>query len=383
MDYYSILGVTKDASSSDITKAYRNLVKTKHPDKGGSEEEFKKISEAYDILSDPVKRQKYDNPMPESSSSFDPTSFFGQFARHQGQQQFHQSRDKIKPVEIIHEVTLEEVFTGVTVTKEYERDLPCPTCKETGYVDCVDRTCARCNGTKVFVRLVPVGPGFMHPVNERCPCSFEDNNEKCHDCNGNKYIRKLETITFTIPKGVKNRKVITIPLVGHESKGSRGPVIIMIQQKDHPIFNRNFSIGHKKTSHLDLLITVELSFVESLCGFKREITQLDGNKFILHETKITQDDSIKVLPGKGLEHKSKTYIKGNLYINFKVKYPDQLDDKQRRLIYFALTGQEEKEEEYDNNTIYLNTKEIDELNNTFEEQHQEHNMPQHIQCAQQ
>lgn len=379
MDHYQTLGVPKTASASEIKKAYRKLALENHPDRGGSLDKIKEINNAYAVLGDEDKRKEYDNPTQPQGINMHDFFNFGHTGPNNNKQQ------KIPIIEIHHEMTLEEIFTGMTVTKEYERDDTCTTCNESGYEDGVSRDCSSCNGSGFVTRLAQIAPGMLQQLRQQCTSCPKF--PKCKTCNGNKYIKVTNSITVNIPKSVKNNKVIMIDNVGNKSGDMRGSVVVIIHEKEHATYKRNFKLNNKNTTPLDLLIQIDITLCESLCGFKKELTYLDKTKIQFYEENIIQNNSVKVLIGKGLEHHKKEYKKGNIYIEYNIQYPTKIEYKQKKLIYYALTNQAMEDIHIEHEII---PKDIDEINTDYQEEvEQQHffngmpHMHQNVQCAHQ
>ena len=151
-------GVNLDASETDIKKAYRNLAKKYHPDKNkeaGAEEKFKKISHAYNILSDPDKKRNYDQFGPEgidegmAASGFDPFNIFNMHAR--GPSMMHMT----------HEITLEDYFTKKYTKVLIPKNKKCESCNATGFTDKIVHVCKECNGTGKITHSVRQGPAIF------------------------------------------------------------------------------------------------------------------------------------------------------------------------------------------------------------------------------
>lgn len=372
MDHYNTLGVSKTASQDEIKKAFRLLALKNHPDRGGDEKIFKEINNAYEILSNEEKRKAYDNPQEHSMHDNNMPDFFKHmFGMHNN----NDNSNKKPVIRISHEMTLEEIFTGMTVTKEYEHDSPCTVCKETGFEDCQNRDCKTCGGTGVVIKLVQVGPGILTQSKQQCTsCPSSSDNPKCKTCNGSKNIQVKDSVIFNIPKSVPHRKIIQVERPDHN-------IVIIIEEKSHQTYKRQFEIDNKKITPLDLLVRLDITLCESLCGFRKELTWLDGSKISIYEEDIIQNNQIKVLIGKGLEHHKKNYLKGNIYIEYSIQYPTSLEHKQKKLIFYALTGS--AMEDY-TITHELSTKDIDENNTDFHNNNDDDNhMPQQMQCVHQ
>jgi molecular chaperone DnaJ len=171
LDYYSILGVEKNATDKEIKKAYRELAKEHHPDKGGDEERFKEISEAYDTLSDPKKKTQYDR-----FGHGRPT--MGGFG---GQQRYTAQGQTIR---VTVNLTLEEMFSGVNKTFKYNRLDSCKDCDGLGGHDIT--SCPYCKGTGMITETLNTPFGQIHNTTTCMHCHGQGQTykEECKTCKG-------------------------------------------------------------------------------------------------------------------------------------------------------------------------------------------------------
>ena len=259
--FYDILNINKNASPIDIKKAYRKLAVIHHPDKGGDPEKFKEITKAFEILSDPKKKEIYDKYGEEDSNmSHNPNDILGQMFGMNRNSNIDKRGDNI-----IHEVnlTLKEIYNGKNINVTITRNI-------------IDHdsvvTCNICNGTGFMSQTIRMGP-MIQQIQQPCP-----------NCNGkgNKYTINCikENIKVNIPKGVPNNHKITIYEKGHDIvNGDPGDLIIIIKEIKDKLYIRK---GY------DLFINKDISLLEALKGIKIELNTLD-NRLIL----ITNDEVIK------------------------------------------------------------------------------------------
>lgn len=269
-DFYQILGVSKTATEQEIKKAYRKLAMEHHPDRNqdnqkAAEEKFKEISEAYSVLSDPQKRQKYDmggfDPSHSSNSyhghpfggmggfgfDFDDilTSFFRQQRGGFGDQQAYQQARTVIPggdIKVETVISLEDVLSGTSEEFSIRRQAICKTCDGSGAKkeDGAIQSCISCNGTGKNVTSV----GAMHiavPCG-RCAGTGRKIVKVCDTCSGSGSIEQQEKIKVSIPAGVRDGNVLRIEGKGHESPSKNGPaghLYVVIHVKNHPIFERD------------------------------------------------------------------------------------------------------------------------------------------------
>jgi len=247
-NFYNTLGVSENATQDEIKKAYRKLAVEHHPDKGGDEEKFKEISEAFDTLGDTNKRQEYDshknNPFMGGSQGFNP---FGDFFSGMYRQRKRSVPDKMIKVDI----GAIESYLGVDKTINYTVKDKCGTCDGKGG----ERTkCSTCSGEGFTI--IRMGSGlFTQIVRQVCnTCNGVGYTltNKCGTCHGSTTIDKNETIRVKIPSGVDNGQFLKVQGKGDYSNGDYGNLVIQINmipennfEKDgenliyHAIFGKN------------------------------------------------------------------------------------------------------------------------------------------------
>ena len=304
---YEVLGVDKNVSESDLKKAYKKLAIKNHPDKGGNEEKFKEISEAYSILSDADKRRKYDTfgtydentiNMPDINDIFQnifgngAASFFGQA----NQQQQQQKKGKNKLVDL--KVSLEEVYCG--------KAIPYRLIKKK-FVNCMK--CTYCDGKGKIVEMIQMGPMITQNITHCSRCSgtgtiFNEKDVKIEE----------KVIDVPIPKGCPNGQKLAVRGEG-DIYGNLPPgdVIILINYKPHNVFTiENLNIIHK----------IDIDYKEFLFGFQKQIKFLDGKNIVISSNKTLYNEinkePIKIIKKKGLNYR---HMYGDLIIKFNIKSP--------------------------------------------------------------
>lgn len=343
-NYYSILGLDNNATENDIKKAYRKMAAKYHPDKFATksesekkeaEEKFKEINEAHSVLSDPEKKRSYDqfgDPNAEFSG-FDPFGGMDPFGMGGfGFMGNKQRVDKGEDIQVVVEVTLEEVLTGVSKTISYKQKIVCNHCKGTGNASGKLDTCPHCNGTGQIREMKR--DGYMTMINQTT-CHYchgtgsISNGPKCKHCNGNGFEYKNIERTINVPNGVETGMATKQPGEGSESLrgGINGDLIIIFKVKDHETFMRNGN---------DLVMDLNLTLEEAWCGCKKEITCLDGSKINVTIPELTQYGKILRVQNKGLKplHSQNGYGQnnGSLYLQIKYKMPKTISKKQKDLL---------------------------------------------------
>jgi len=329
--FYKVLGVEKNATKDEIRKAYRNLIRTKHPDKGGDKEEFQKIQLAYDTLSDEDKRKVYDDYGEEGlkeGMTEEPTSIFDILNRGGGKKN---ARRKTKSVLQAMEVTLEDIFIGKEKYLEIKRYRICKKCKGNGSKDPNANTkCTSCNGRGVKMVVQRMGNTILQSQ-QTCPeCRGEGyvikNEDKCTACHGDKVTQESKTLKILLDKGAPDGKRYTFEGESDEMPGyDPGDVIIEIRIKKHSKFERTGA---------DLTMTTDISLLEALTGFQLLITHLDGRKVLISSKKgeIIKPGMMKTVKECGMPFYDHPTRFGNLYIKFNVKFPKSLKDEQKSSI---------------------------------------------------
>lgn len=342
--YYDILGVKRSDDNQTIKKAWYKLSRQYHPDrlsedeKVAGEQKIKEINEAYQVLSDPEKREVYEKYGKEGLVNFDTNNndpLAAMFAKQSRQ-------DVVAPIKINIEVTLDKLYTGISIDYAFKRRNLCKNCNMTGCKDKKHHRCKTCQGARVTVQCVRRGQMIQQIPMDCIPCKgigIEQGFDLCEKCKGNAYELEMATIRHNIPPGSFNNDVIDIPNAGHEippelsqSGRTRGSVILIVREIPHVIFKRI------NTSDADLAIILKLSLADALCGFKRTIEHLDGRKLDIIEDRCINPETIKVIRQEGMPLKSSNILRGNLIVKFEIEFPESLSLENKRTIYSCLTN---------------------------------------------
>ena len=327
--FYNILGVEKTATKEEIRKAYKKLIRTEHPDKGGDKEKFQKIQLAYETLNDEGKRKVYDEYGEEGlkeGMTDEPSDIFDIFGRSQ-----KNARRKTKSVLQELEVSLEDIFIGKEKYLEISRYRICKKCKGNGSKDPNANTkCPGCNGKRIKLVIQRMGNTILQSQ-QTCPdCRGEGyiikNEDKCTACHGQKVNRESKTLKILLDKGAPDGKRYTFEGESDEQPGyDPGDVIIEIRIKKHKIFER---------SGADLTMKADISLLEALTGFQLQITHLDGRKVFIKSKKgeIIKPGMMKTVKECGMPFFDHPTRFGNLYIKFNIKFPNSLKDEQKSAI---------------------------------------------------
>ncbi|XP_048140200.1 dnaJ protein homolog ANJ1 [Rhodamnia argentea] len=336
--YYEVLGVSKDASQDDLKKAYRKAAIKNHPDKGGDPEKFKELAQAYEVLSDPEKREIYDQygedalkeGMGGAGGGHDPfdifSSFFGGSGFGGGSSRGRRQR---RGEDVVHplKVSLEDLYLGTTKKLSLSRNVLCSKCSGKGSKSGASMTCPGCQGTGVKVTIRQLGPSMIQqmqqPCNE-CKGTGETINEKdrCPQCKGEKVVPEKKVLEVVVEKGMQNGQKITFPGEADETPDTiTGDIVFILQQKEHPKFKRKGE---------DIFVEHTLSLTEALCGFQFVLTHLDGRQLLIKSNpgEVVKPDSFKAINDEGMPMYQRPFMKGKLYIHFTVDFPESLSPDQ-------------------------------------------------------
>ena len=299
-DYYSILGVSETATQDEIKKTYRKLAKENHPDKGGDEETFKKISLAYDTIGDEDKRQRYDmerkNPFAGGGFSFNDmyNSFFGQ--------QRQQPRNHTTNIDL--NIGTIESYLGGKKTFTFKRKIKCETCDGSGGDK---RTCPSCQGRGQQVNQINIG-GFVQLVATDCgQCGGRGEVlvNPCFVCNGTTNKDEIKTVDINLPHGIDDGQFLRLKSLGDFRNGVYGDLVVRIKIYSQDNFEK-FGNNLIYNSFLSLDDMQKESFT---------IPHPDGDMNIKFPKKIDTSIPLRV-KGKGY----KTDVVGDLIINQYLKY---------------------------------------------------------------
>lgn len=340
--FYDILGLTKEASADEIRKAYRKLAVKLHPDKGGSQEKFQELQSAYEVLSDPEKKQLYDNYGEEGlkgdvggggSDIFDLLMRGG----NSGKAKQQKSKSHLYPMK----ATLEDVYCGNTKYIEVKRYRICPACTGSGSKDPKAETkCGGCKGQgrKTIMQRIPMG--MMQQVIDCDECkgtgSKLQEKDKCKTCKGEKAVQQTKALEVYIDKGVTDGKKYTFAGESDEVPNvTPGDVLIEIQVEKHPKFVRKGA---------DLIYKAQITLVQALTGFEIVIEHLDKRKIRVYNKpgEIITPGVFKTVKDLGLPFFEQPYRFGNLYLEFEFIFPTHIDEKQREALFKLFPNQVHK-----------------------------------------
>jgi molecular chaperone DnaJ len=339
-NYYTILGLSDDDRNLNenefndkLKKVYKNLARKWHPDKFSTkseeerkdaEEKFKEISEAYNTLSDPQKRQEYDFRQ-GGGNGFDPFDGFNPWdIFNRGQASPRQQMFKGQNVDVEVTITLEEAFNGGEKEVTYNTKTMCGHCNGTGSADGKTHTCPHCNGAGVISERRQ--HGNMTMINNRpcphCNGSGKTFSDPCPHCNGEGYKAKKTTVEVKIPAGIASHQQLRITGKGERgyNGGPNGDLYIEIIVNDHPQFKRDGS---------DIHVDVPISFADAALGCTIDVPTAYGD-VELRIPEGVQHGQVFRLKGKGFKSIRGAGI-GDQMVKVLVKTPTRLSREEREL----------------------------------------------------
>ncbi|KAL2892519.1 Chaperone protein dnaJ A6 [Bienertia sinuspersici] len=331
--YYEVLGVSKNASQDELKKAYRKAAIKNHPDKGGDPEKFKELGQAYEVLTDPEKRDIYDQYGEDGlkegmggGAGHNPFDIFEQFfpsafggggsSRFRRQPQGEDIMQTLK-------VSLEDLYNGTTKKLSLSRKILCPKCKGKGSKSGASSHCHGCHGSGMKTTTRQIGLGMIQQMQHVCPdCRGSgeviNQKDKCPQCKGNKVTPEKNVMEVHVEKGMKNGQKIEFEGKADEAPDTvTGDVVFVLQEKEHPRFKRKYD---------DLYVEHKLTLTEALCGFQFVLTHLDGRQLLIRSNpgEVIKPDQYKAINDEGMPQYQKPFMKGRLYVHFSVEFPDSL-----------------------------------------------------------
>ena len=341
-ELYDILNVKKNSTPEEIKKSYRKLAMKYHPDKNkepSAEEKFKKMSMAYDILSDKEKREKYDNfgldglnAMNSGGHGVDPFSmfnnmfsgnsnFFNPFES-QNRRRKTKTKDRLEKID----VNIEDIFSEKEFIINYNKKIICTLCEGKGTLKASDIiTCKTCEGSGKIVRIIQLGPNMISQSQEICTScrgrgKYIEDKDKCPECLGNKKVNTTKKIELKLSNKYKNNEKIVFEGESDQEMGVDmfGDLIIILNFRKHYLYEYD--------NDYNLILKKNILLAEAICGFSISIDYLDNSKIVINNKEIIKPGSKKIIRNKGINNE------GNMIIIFSVIFPNELPDERKLYI---------------------------------------------------
>lgn len=353
-DYYEVLGVSKTASDDEIKKAYKKMAIKYHPDRNPgdkqAEEKFKEAAEAYDVLHDPQKRQRYDQFGPDAfapgaggfggggqgMSMDDIFSMFGDifgggFGGGGGQRRkpVYKGQDLRMRIEL----DLNEIINGVTKKFNVRTDITCPHCNGSGSEDGQESTCGICNGQGIVYRTRRTMFGIMQTQDVCDTCHGEGTviKNKCKHCNGEGIVKGEKQVEVELPAGLVEGYAYNFQGKGGAGRrnGVDGDLQILVHEKPHPELLRDGA---------DLIYNLLLTIPQAVLGCTLEVPTHDGKAKITIPSG-TQPGTVLRLRNKGIpDINSYGNQRGDEIINISVYMPETLSKDEKKAIEALAEG---------------------------------------------
>ena len=347
-DYYTVLGLERSASPDEIKKAYRKMALKYHPDRNkdpGATEKFKEIGEAYEVLSNPEKKEIYDKfgkeglqnqgHMPTGDAADIFNMFFGGGnpfggifgggnpfgAMFGGGGEMEEQPNNIK---LRLGISIEDAYNGTTSNITIPINVVCPDCKGSKMKPgkSIDK-CKYCNGTGMFVQQR--GNMIMQTTCQHCRGRGKTINEadKCSKCHGKGIIKKDTEFKIPIKKGTKTGDTFISNDGNYVPSGKRGQILFEFIIKD----NETFKVSNSNNNNLE--ITCDVNLIDSLIGASINLKHINGKKYTIKLSKIVNNKQKINVPGLGLPLKNNPNKYGDLIITINLIMPEVITDEQR------------------------------------------------------
>lgn len=358
-DFYEVLGVSKDADDSKIKTAYKKLALKYHPDRNpGKEEEasakFKDVSRAFEVLSDPQTRQRYDQFGEEGlegggmggMGGMDPQDLFSQLFGGGGGGFFggggrQRPQGPRKGKDLVHriKVSLEDLYKGKTTKLALQKHVLCGKCNgKGGNKEGAVKTCNGCQGQGIKIVLRQMGP-MVQQLQQTCPdCNGEGEiinaKDRCKACHGKKVNNERKVLEVHIDKGMKDSQHVTFPGEADQAPNViPGDVVIVIDEKEHDRFKRKGD---------DLYMEQNIDLLTALAGGSFMVEHLDDRHLQVNiiPGEIIKPDAVKVISEQGMPA-YRHHNHGQLIIKFNITFPETLSPEAIQFLESALPARPE------------------------------------------
>jgi len=342
-NYYDILGVSKNASDSEIKSAFRKLSKKYHPDvckEAGAEEKFKEVNEAYSILSDPEKKQMYDtygtvDPNMMGGGGFDPFAEMDPFGHfHNPFAGFGTSSQRMKEkgedLKVTIELTFDEIYTGVHKKIKLNKQVKCHRCNGSGSETNATTQCSKCHGTGMYTQTMRRGYSIMQNTSICPDCHGTGTviKDPCPNCGGTGLETQKVDVEFDVPAGMYENAYFLVRGKGNDGphRGVPGDLLVVVKEKPN-------AYGIKRDERNNILYTLKVPFKTLVFGGDVQVPYIGGQKKKIHINPETESGKVFKLFGFGMPDPN-TGAKGDYIIMVECDIPklNNLDDKQKMAI---------------------------------------------------
>ena len=362
-DYYGVLGIDKNSNEDQIRTAYKKLALKYHPDKNPDNVEqanakFSEITEAYSVLSDQQKKQRYDtygsaDEEPHGhhgfSRGFNPNDIFAQMFGGQFNMNFNfhtNSGPRQEPIvekgpdrRIEVPITIKDMFSGIERTVEFSRKIKCPTCKASGLKEgCSEKGCDRCHGRGQIVMVRREGFSVYQQITTCGDCGGSGKrtnpDDICGECNGAKLMLTKPTVTISTEANINHGEFLKLANFADEMVNAKlaGDLYFIFTYKEEKGSKRNGD---------DLVVQKSITLLESLVGFQLEYDHPIGKTICIESKQIVKEGNTMTVDELGFYNKqTKKY--GQLKFVFHIIYPDSISDKAKEAISSVLPKRKKK-----------------------------------------
>jgi len=334
-DYYEVLGLEREATESEVKKAFRKLSLQMHPDKNPGDptaaEKFSEVTVAHSILSDAGKREAYDRDGEDGLKRHEANEnrgsggggggMFDQFFGRQRQEE-RRTPDLVIPARL----TLSQLYKGVAFDIDFDRQVLCP-----NYREC-QRECPECHGPGVSVRQQQLMPGFMQQVqvrDDRCVARGKCGVPRCRACPHGLLEPETATLSVDVEPGMREGDRITFEEAADEAVGAKpGSLHVAVRTLRHEFFTRDGD---------DLHLTMRIPLVDALTGFNTTVGHLDGRQVDVRRRSVVACGEVQRLKGEGMPRRGRGGF-GDMVIAYAITFPKGALAQERREALAAALG---------------------------------------------
>lgn len=320
-DLYEVLGLNKSASVEEIKKAYRKLAKEFHPDRNQkdpeAESKYKEVVNAYEVLSDPQAKKKYDTfGSEEKFQNSSNVNSWEDFFYSQGYVHWRQ-KGSPRSVQVDILISLEEVFTGTKISVPFSRPVACKECQASGGKM---KKCPDCNG--VGSNIKQNGPFMMKVGCSRCYGKGKIVSRACKKCKGKKNVDQNESVTINVPKGIQSGSKLRVRGRGEVLIGGEcGDLLCKIYVEKHDRFERD---------GINLIHKINVSIPDAVLGSSLCIKTISGKDIELNIPSGTQYGQILRVKRQGLVDSNTNQV-GDLFVIVEIEIPRSVSEDERKI----------------------------------------------------